>query len=79
MPAGFLKLKNPEPSLLLDLKTWQDYYDWDKQSVFVPGIEIDIDPESLEISFSSPEPLPDDVGPFKNYKGITNVSIDPRR
>lgn len=79
MPAGFLKLKNPEPSLLLDLKAWQDYYDWDKQSVLVPGIEIDIDPESLEISFSSPEPLPGDVGPFKNYKGITDVSIDPRR
>ncbi|HKK62018.1 MAG TPA: right-handed parallel beta-helix repeat-containing protein [Bacteroidales bacterium] len=78
MPAGFLKLKNPEPSLLLDLKAWQDYCHWDKQSLLVPDIEIEIDPERMEISFSSPEPLPDNVGPFKKYKDITNVSIDPR-
>ena len=78
MPAGYLKLKNPEPSLLLDLKAWQDYYQWGKQSDLIPGIQVEIDQQELMISISSSEKLPVDVGPFIRYNDINKVSIDPR-
>ncbi|MCF8361824.1 MAG: right-handed parallel beta-helix repeat-containing protein [Prolixibacteraceae bacterium] len=78
MPAGYLKLKNPEPSLLLDLKAWQDYYQWGKQSLLIPGIQVDVDPQELLISISSSEELPVNVGPFVKYDDIKKSSIDPR-
>jgi len=78
MPAGYLKLKNPQPSLLLDLKAWQDYYQWGKQSYLIPGIQVEIDQQELIISISTSEKLPVNVGPFIRYNDINKVSIDPR-
>jgi hypothetical protein len=79
MPSGYLKLKNPEPSLLLDLAAWQDYYNWDKQSIEVSDITIDIDSRDLIISIFCSEDLPENTGPFNKYTDIQSVSIDPRR
>jgi hypothetical protein len=79
MPAGFLKLKYPEPSLLLDLKAWQDYYGWEKKGQVIGGIKVDINPQELTITFSSSTSIPLNTGPFKKYDGLVKSSIDPRR
>lgn len=80
MPAGYLKLRYPEPTLLLDIKAWQDYYHWEKNGRYIPGLRFNIDPDNLLLTIRSGVTLPEGYGPFKDAlePGMI-LNIDPRK
>ncbi len=79
MPAGYLKIKNPAPELLLDLKAWQDYYGWEKNGQLVSDPGFKLDEETLTLTFDSTLLNGTDAGPFQKGKDFRNgIEIDPR-
>jgi len=80
MPAGYLKIKYPEPELLLDIKAWQDYYGWEKNGRVINGPELNLDPESLTLIFDQKILGNSTAGPFSpNIDFTKGVNIDPRK
>ena len=80
MPAGYLKIRYPEPPMLLDLKAWQDYYHWEKNGRLLPGLRFELDSENLVLTFKGNESIPEGTGPFKGslLPGMV-LSVDPRK
>ncbi len=77
MGTGYLKLTNPQPSLLLDIDAWRDYYGWEEEGVYIRGgIKSELNSEELILSVENEE-LSDDAGPLKYYK--SSMNIDPRK
>lgn len=80
MPAGYLKIRYPEPSLLLDLQAWQDYYNWEKNGRLIPGLHFQLDPGSLTLTYQALEVLPAFAGPFQpQLTPGSAMDIDPRK
>lgn len=80
MPAGYLKIKNPAPELLLNLKAWQDYYGWDLNGKRIDELEFSFDPENLTLTFESDRISDTQAGPFKNNIDFSKgIIIDPRQ
>ncbi len=80
MPSGYLKIKNPEPELLLDLKAWQDYYEWEKNGQMVRSLQVEFDPETLTLKFNQEEFKNTIAGPFRSGLDFNDgINIDPRK
>lgn len=80
MPPGYLKLKNPEPELLLNLQAWQDYYGWELNGKHIRSIPIELNPESLLLKFDSAFLKDLNAGPFSSQVDFSEgVMIDPRK
>jgi hypothetical protein len=80
MPAGYLKMTNPTPSLLLDLEAWQKLYDWEKDGQ-IAHIKGDLDNRKMQLTlyFDVREVNLRDRGPFDAYTSGKKISIDPRK
>ncbi len=57
MPEHYLALLSHEAQEWLDLPAWREAHGWDKHSV-AGSLKVDFDPDRLELSISSQEPLP---------------------
>lgn len=80
VPPGYLKIRNPAPELLLDMKAWQDYYGWEKNSQLIRNLPVSFDPETLILTFNNSLISNHEAGPFR--RGIdfnTGKNIDPRK
>jgi hypothetical protein len=63
MPSGFLGFFTGDQKQWLDLPAWRDAHGWDKNS-FAGDVQIDFDPDRLELTMSSSQPFPK-VSAFK--------------
>ncbi len=62
IPPGYLRVMYPEPELCLDLATWQEFYEFDKNGC-VCDLEIDINSEDLTVQKNTAQiGLAGDVG-----------------
>ena len=78
LPAGYLKLKDPPPELLLDLPTWREYYGWE-QHCRMADLQLTLDPESLCLSVKAGAELTNiTAGPFPALESFEAQPIDPR-
>lgn len=75
--AGYLKIANPEPALLLDIETWRKLYGWEKNGK-IQNLHIELDSQKLELSIKNAENN-QKAGPFASYKNFENKNIDPRK
>jgi hypothetical protein len=57
MPGACLGLLTPELQQWLDLPAWRESHGWDKHGTVV-SMQLDFDPDRLELTMSSQEPLP---------------------
>lgn len=57
MPKGFLGLTTDDSKQWLDLPAWRDTYGWDKHGA-MDNAQIELDPDRLELTMSSSQPLP---------------------
>lgn len=57
MPKGFLGLTTGDSTQWLDLSAWREMYGWDKHGS-MGDAQIDFDPDRLELTMSSSQPLP---------------------
>jgi hypothetical protein len=57
MPNGFLGFFTGDSMQWLDLPAWRDTHGWDKNGV-LGDVQIDFDPERLELTISSHQPFP---------------------
>jgi hypothetical protein len=80
MPAGYLKMTNPAPSLLLDLEAWQKLYGWENEGQ-VDGIQGVLDNRKMELTlkYEAQKVNLTDKGPFDSYESGKKISIDPRK
>jgi hypothetical protein len=56
MPSGYLGFTTSESKQWLDLPAWRETHGWDKHGS-VADMEIDFNPDSLELTMSSKQPL----------------------
>lgn len=77
MPSGFLKLTNPPPALLLDLKAWQEYFGWEAQGKRVKAHAV-LHTDELRLRWENISAIDRDAGPFSLRNGIREMDIDPR-
>ncbi len=66
MPKDFLGFFGGDTKQWLDLAAWRESHGWDKNGA-VADIEIDFNPDSLELSINSSQPLPK-VKPFDHVQ-----------
>jgi hypothetical protein len=78
MPNGFLKLSNPPPALLLDLKAWQDYFGWEAKGKEVKAHAV-LHTDGLRLQWETKPVLEREVGPFLLREGSLSFGIDPRQ
>jgi hypothetical protein len=57
MPNGFLGFFTGDSKQWLDLQAWRDAHGWDKNGAS-DDMQIDFDPDSLELKISSSQPFP---------------------
>ncbi len=57
MPSGFQGFFTGDAKQYLDLAAWREAHGWDKNSA-VAEMRIDFDPDRLELTISSSQPLP---------------------
>lgn len=57
MPKGFLGFFTGDSKQWLDLPAWRDAHGWDKNGA-LGDMQIDFDPDHLELTISSTEPFP---------------------
>jgi len=74
--SPFLKMKYPEPSLLLNLAGWQQVFGFEANAVTIKLKEATIDTEKLLISFDAD--IDSDILPFAE-KRLNKVSLDVRK
>lgn len=74
MPGGFLRVLTPEPSMCLDLDTWQEFLGFDLTGCMANIQNIEIDSETFEMVLELGEDLPEvqadekiEVDYFANY------------
>ncbi len=80
MPAAFLTIKHPEPSLKLNLKAWQDHFKWDINGKVIRDVSFEIDPETLVMKGKNGSLIPANTGPFNDNADYSKgFSIDPRQ
>jgi hypothetical protein len=80
MPSGYLKIKNPAPELLLDIKAWQDYYGWERNGKHIRSVQMELDPKTLKLTFDKGFLSGINAGPFNSRIDFSQgVSIDPRK
>jgi hypothetical protein len=80
MPAGYLKIKNPAPELLLDIKAWQDYYGWEKNGKLIRNTEVIFSAETLTLTFDPDFLKETEAGPFLQKNEFKQgINIDPRK
>jgi hypothetical protein len=78
MPSGFLKLTNPPPALLLDLKAWQEYFGWEAQGKKVKARAV-LHTDELRLEWTTKPAFDRDAGPFSLRSGGREMDIDPRQ
>ncbi len=64
MPAGYLRILDPEPQQWLDLAAAREFYGWDKNGA-AGQMQADFDPDQLELTVSYAGTLPR-VGTFNH-------------
>ena len=78
---GYLRMAGP-PELFLDLKTWQQLYDWDKNSRADIRIIGELNTDQLTLTLKVDETDVKHlkgIGPFKDYNQVNAMGIDPRK
>lgn len=91
MKSGYIKIANPQPSLLLDIDACRRVFGWEKNGIvnynlLTPNekeyrhFTMSLNSEKLTLTVVMPDHYHViKAGPFNSYKGINEINIDPRK
>lgn len=80
---GYIKIRQPEPKLKLDLKAVNKIYDWEAEGIYTKdSISADVNTDKLELTIAVPEKLEEkkiEAGPFDVLRSFRETDIEPRQ